>query len=325
MSKNKRNDKERAISVFLLSVIFLGMCSTIVSATAYQTTLSKGTELFQVITYDEDEWQATVDASSSPSAWIDGDANITGAQSKITTRGWVTATWSTYDVLQSLFLADLDPMSLYLVNTELSSKGYNESDINENYNNTYAITLSLRTEWIFTSSAFNESAANAMDVLAIPSNPADYKKVLDDYNDLAFEIQNDGALFTIHSFFPNITADEFLWNLAMSTLAMGTPISPYIQDLVDILNCENASYSGNTLIIERTGEKNYTVEITYGAQGTMTSFVVKNEDGTVLYQFVSIGNTNWIVYTIVGVIIACFSGLMVYIIYRKKKFNKLKR
>jgi hypothetical protein len=125
--------------------------------------------------------------------------------------------------------------------------------------------------------------------------------------------------------FPNITADEFLWDLVMSTLAMGTPISTYMQALVDTLSCENASYNGNTLIIERTGELNYTVEITYGAQGTLTSFVVKNDAATVIYRFVSLGNTNWIVYTVAGVIIACFSGLIIYLIYRKKKFNKANR
>ena len=125
--------------------------------------------------------------------------------------------------------------------------------------------------------------------------------------------------------FQNMTADDFLWQLAFNGLAMGTPISLYIQELVNTLGCENASYNGNTLIIDRTGEANYTVEMTYGAQGTLTSFIVKNSAGTVIYQFISIGNTNLIVYIIVGIIIGCLSVLFVFLFYKKRKFNKNNR
>ena len=151
---------------------------------------------------------------------------------------------------------------------------------------------------------------------------------LDDYNDLASVVQADNfgmADAMVKAAFQNMTADDFLWQLALNNLAMGAPISTYIQELVDTLGCENASYSGNTLIIERTGEENYTVEMTYGAQGTLTSFVVKDTAGTIIYQFISLGDTNWIVYIIVGIIVACLSTLVVYITYKKRKFNKNNR
>ena len=63
----------------------------------------------------------------------------------------------------------------------LANNGYNESDINDNYTSTYALTIGLRAEWIFTSSAFNESAGPVMNIISIPSDPTDYKKILDDY------------------------------------------------------------------------------------------------------------------------------------------------
>ena len=239
--------------------------------------------------------------------------------------GWASAVWEMYDFLISMFLSDSNAALALMV---IGQKGYNETEINNNYNNTYSLTSGMRSQWYFVSGAFNESSISAIDMPIILNNPADYKQILDDYNNLAYEIRADNFFpydDEVEAVFQNMTADDFLWQLALNSLAIGTPISTYIQELVNALDCENVSYSGNTLIIERTGETNYTVEITYGAQGTITSFVVKNDVGTIIYQFISLGNTNWIVSILVGVIIACFSGLMVYIIYRKKKFNKLKR
>ena len=317
MSKHIYKFRIRILSLITIIFLLIAPFSTIVSATVYDTTFTKGTEFFQVATYNETTWQTTVNPTSTPSDWFGGDANITGAQSKFTTMGWVSSTKDSYEILSVFF-----PQIMLVKNY-----GYNETEINNNFTTTYELTTCLRSEWYFVSGVFNESSNSVTDMPILVSNPTDYKTIMDDYNLLVYSIQNSANpfIFPFKSFFPNVTADTFLWNLAMSTLAMGTPISSYIQDLVDSLSCENASYSGKTLIIERTGETNYTVEITYGAQVTMTTFVVKNDAGTMIYQFVSLGNTNWIVYIIVGVIIACFSGLMVYMIYRKKKFNKLNR
>ena len=326
MSRNNKGLNIRIFSLITLSFLLIGTFSTVVSATAYYTTLTKGTEFFQVSTYNEIAWQTTVKSDGTPSDWFGGDANITGAQSKFTTKGWTGATWEMYDFLISFFLTDVSAVNALMI---IGEYGYNETEIKNNYTNTYSLTSGLRSQWYFVSGAFNESHNSAIDMPIILSNPADYKKILDDYNDLASAIQADDFGITFNAIvkpvFQNMTSDDFLWQLALNDLAMGTPISLYIQELVDTLNCENASYSGNTLIIERTGEANYTVEMTYGAQGTLTSFVVKNNAGTIIYQFISIGNTNGIVYIIVGVIVACFSGLTVYIIYKKRKFNKLIR
>lgn len=326
MSKNNKNLRIRIYSLLILCFLLIGTFSTIVTATTYYPTFTKGTEFFQVATYNETAWQTTVSTDSNPNDWFGGDANITGAQSKFTTLGWASATWEMYDVLTSLFLTDSSDVSVLMF---LWDNGYNETEINDNFNNTYSLTSGMRSQWYFVSGAFNESYISAIDMPIILNNPTDYKKILDDYNDLAYAIQSDdfGPVFNpiVKPVFQNMTADALLWDLVFSTLAMGTPISTYIQELVDTLGCENASYSGNTLIIERTEEANYTIEITYGAQGTLMSFVVKNGADTIIYQFISIGNTNLTVYIIVGVIIACFSGLMVYIIYKKKKFNKLNR
>jgi len=317
MSKNNKKLRIRVLGVLTLSFLLIGTFSTIATATTYYSTFMKGTEFFQVATYNETAWQTTVNSNGTPSDWFDGDANITGAQSKYTTLGWASSTKDTYEMLSVFF-----PQIMLVRNY-----GYNETEVNSNYTNLYALTSCLRSEWYFISGTFNESSNSATDMPIALKNPTDYEKILDDYNRIAYSIQNSSnpSLIPYKSFFPNITADKFSWNLAMSSLAMGTSINRYIQELIDTLGCENVSYSGNTLIFERNGEANYTVEMTYGAQGTLVSFVIKDPVGIVIYQFISIGDTNWIVYIIAGVIIGCFSVLVVYIIYKKRKFNKNNR
>ncbi len=325
MLKNNKSVRIRIISILTLSIILIGTFSTVATATTYYSTLAKGTEFFQVSTFNETAWQTTVSTNSNPSDWFEGDANITGAQSKFTTMGWTSVTWEMYDVLTLIILTDIDALNVLMT---IGQFGYNETEINDNYTNTYSLISGIRSEWYFISGAFNESYNSATDMSIILSNPIDYKKILDDYNDLVSVIQADffgPADATVKAVFQNMTADDFLWQIALNNLAMGSPISMYIEELVDSLGCENASYSGNKLIIERIGEANYTVELTYGVQGTLTSFVVKDATGTIIYQFISMGNTNWIVYIIVGVIVGCLSVVVVYIAYKKRKFNKLIR
>ncbi|MFX1273534.1 MAG: hypothetical protein ACFFBP_10340 [Promethearchaeota archaeon] len=323
MLKSKSRVKIGTISLILISIFLLGTCLTIGSATTYQATLNKGTEFFQVIAYNETAWQNTVNASSTPSDWFGGDAHIMGAQGKFTTLGWTSATWTMYDVLTSIFLTD--SIDLFALNS-IKGIGYNETEINNNYTNQYQLIQGMRSEWYFTIEPFNESSNSATDMPVILSNPADYEKILDDYNALANTIQDDPIIpLDIKMVFKNISTDEFLWQLIMGNLAVGAPSNIYIQALVNALPCDNASFSENTLIFERTGETNYTVEVTYGTRGTISSFVIKDDTGTIIYQYISIGDTNLMVYIIAGVIISCFSILIVVLIYKKRRFNKLNR
>ena len=319
MMMNMKSKKLRlsVLSTLTLTVLLISAFSTVVSATTFNTAFTKGTEFFQVSTYDESAWQATVSTSSDPSDWFGGDANVTGARSKYTTMGWVSSIWDTYDTLITFF------PQIMLV----KDLGYNETEINNNFTSTYKLTSCLRSEWYFVSGEFNESYNSATDMPIVLSNPVEYKNLLDDYNEIAYSIQvsSNPSLDLIKSSFQNTSADDFLWDLAMTTLAMGTPISIYIQELVDSLDCENSSYLGTTLIFQKTGETNYSVEITYGFRGTISSFVVKNNSGTVIYQFTSLGDTNWIIYIIAGVIISSLGGLIAYLVYKRKKFNKTRR
>jgi len=146
--------------------------------------------------------------------------------------------------------------------------------------------------------------------------------MLDYYNNLSAEL-NEKLSFSPYSF-PNLNADEFLWQLALNGLAIAKPQTEYLQVLIDDLGCENATSSGSTLIFERYGETNYTVEIMYGSEGTMSSLSVKTVAETVIFRIIST-NSEWMFFLIITVVLICIAGISVVLILRKRKINKLRK
>ena len=313
--KNRTKTKTILISLSLLGMFLIGIYSTVVVASTYQVALIKETEYFTITHYEEDAWYTTVNASSTPTDWFEGEANITNAQSKYTTLGWSYSSWEFYDALYSVILQE-NQIPLLLAIAEF---GYNETEINNNYTNTYNLWFGVRSYWNFTSINFEESPSNTLEPILIFQNPGDYWTMLNDYNHLVEDIQNDPAIPPfIKIQFSNITGDEFLWQRIFSGFGVALPTNEYLTILIDELGCENATVNNNILTIERIGETNYTVEITYGAKGTQSSFIVKDVDSNIIYAITSIGNENWILNTILLAIIISVLGFVVYIIYKKK-------
>ena len=103
----KNKVKISLLSLTLFGIILCGMLATTVSASLnYNSTLAKGTEEFTIDKYADAAWKSTVNPSTTPSFWFEGDANITGAKSKATLRGWNYITWQMYDVLTSVFISE---------------------------------------------------------------------------------------------------------------------------------------------------------------------------------------------------------------------------
>ena len=121
--------------------------------------------------------------------------------------------------------------------------------------------------------------------------------------------------------FANITVDEFLWQLVFSGFGIAEPQSEYLAAVVNELGSENVTNSGNTLIFERNGLANYTVEISYGIKGMMSSFTVKDAVGTTIFQINS-SNSDWIFYLILIIISSIAVGLVIFIIIRKRKLKR---
>jgi len=318
----KSKTRTSILSLTLLSLFLIGIFSTsILASSTYQHNLAKGTDDFVVVLYNDAEWKTTVDSSLTPSDWFIGEANITDAKSKVTLRGWFDITWDTFYVFTSIFMPEYfnftETLELLFI---MGSQGYNETTINANYTNTYDLLYGLLAVWNYTTNDYEENPSYT-DGIVFFKDPLEYRAMLDDYNALAEDLNGNPAIqFSPYSF-PNVSADEFLWTLAFSGLAIAKPHGNYLETLINELGCENASVSGSTLIIERYGITNYTVEISYGERGMMSSFTVKDISDTIIYQITS-SNSNWIFYLVLIIVAVSAVAIVTFLIIRKKKLHR---
>ncbi len=315
----KSKTRTSLLSLTLLSLFLIGILSTsIVASTTYQHTLTKGTDDFVVELYNSAEWKNTVDSSLTPSDWFEGEANVTNAKSKVTLLGWVPISWGAWNVFTSIFMREIfnvtETFTLFLT---MDSQGYNETTINANYTTNYDFLLGLRSLWNYTSTEYEENP-RGIDRILIFSDPLKFRVMLDDYNALAEDLNGNFFISPLGDTFPNVSADEFLWKLIFSGFAIAGPHGNYLEALVSELGCENTTVSGSTLIIERYGITNYTVEISYGDKGMMSSFTVKDISDEIIYKITS-SNSEWLFYLILIIVPACSVVLVVIAVIRSRK------
>ncbi len=311
--------RTKVLSLTMLSLFLIGILSTsIVASSAYQHTLRKGTDDFVVELYSSAEWKNTVDSSLTPSDWFEGEANITSAKSKITLTGLIPATWDTYEVFTSIFMPEyFNSTEIPKILYNMTSQKYNETTINANYTTKYNLLYGIRSVWNYTTNDYEENPSNT-DVIIFFPDPLKYKVMLDDYHTLAEDMNGNTNISSSGDTFPYVSADEFLWKLIFMGLATAEPHGNYLESLVNELGCENTSVSGSTLIIERYGITNYTVEISYGERGMMSSFTVKDISGDVIYKITS-SNSEWLFYLILIIVSAVSVALVVFIVVRGRK------
>ena len=325
MLKNKTRIK--LLSLSIVSLFIIGILSTTVYSITYQVALKKGTEQFIVDQYSDSAWKSTVNSSSDPSEWFEGDANVTEAKSKITIKGWNYLIWETYDAFTSIFISLFFSSDAILpLLGLLESLGYNETTINTNYTNNYRIWYGIRSVWNFTDTQFEEAPSYTEGILIL-QDPLKYESMLEDYNSLAEDLNSNIAIQMAGYNFPNLTADEFLWVLVFNGLALAKPFPEYAENLINGLGCENVSFNFNVnnkqavLIFNKTGETNYSVETYYSSEGTLSKFVVKDNNDNIIYQIIST-NSDWIFYTVLIIVIGGIAGLIGYTILRRKKSKR---
>ncbi len=318
----KSKTRTRILSLTILNLFLIGILSTsIVASTTYQHTLTKRTDEFVVELYDSDEWKNTVNSTLTPSDWFEGEANITNAKSKATLKGWVSTTWDTWDVFTSIFMQEFfNVTETFELLGIMNLQGYNETTINANYTTNYNLLFGLQAVWNYTTNEYEEKPSSTEVVIAFP-DPLKYKVMLDDYNVLAGDLNGNPAIQFYGFSFPNVSADQFLWQLIFSGFATSEPHGNYLESLVSELGCENTTVSGSTLIIERYGVTNYTVEVSYGERGMMSSFTVKDISDTIIYQITS-SNSNWLFYLILIIVAVSAVALVAFLIIRKKRLHR---
>ncbi len=314
----KNKSKTNMLSLILFGIIICGMFATTVSASPnYQLTLAKGTDDLLVNHYNDAAWKTTVNTSTNPSYWFEGDANITGAKSKTTILGWNDIVWQTWDVFTSLFLTKYISFEDLVI---MNSVGYNETTINANYTDSYRLWYGVGAVWNFTAGAHLEQPSYNEGILVF-KDPLDLKTILDDFNTIVAALNIIPSIMLMNYSFANVTSDDFLWQLALNGLAVAAPQTTYLTDLINELGCENASSRGRTLIFERSGETNYTVELSYGEEGTISSFTVKDVSESIIFQIIS-SNSEWIFFIILIILATCGAGLITYMIVKRRKSKK---
>ena len=313
MLKIKKKVRLSLISLSLLSIILIGTFSTNIVATSYNMTLIKGTEVSEVSPYDETKWGKLVDD------WFEGNPDKSGAKSKTTTLTYYITSWGMYNVFTRFIIPILfSPEEVFPLIVMIASTDYDQEKINSTYTNEYELWCATQAKWYFTTNDFNETANSTMDFLPIFKNPADYEKILYDYNRLARALNGEAFIKFLGYSFPILTADEFLWQLVLSGFAIASPCDTYLTTLVNALGCSlNIEVKGNVLSFRRQGTNYHIVDVLFGVMGTQTSFVVKNIYGNIVYQITTTHSSTF-VYIVLGVMAAFIFGIA-FIYYKKKR------
>ncbi len=326
MAKLLKRDGVKRISLgfFILSTILIGLCSNSMAAsTTYEPALNKGTVVFKVDQYNEGKWEDTVDRELEPDDYFDGDSDEIGARSKITIKNLAEYKWDLYDALIFFFdvesFIDEDALNqtelFYLLS--FLSKDY----VDALYPEEHKVWEALTVQWDFETEEFDESPDEKNYILPIFQEPKYYRDLLDDYNKWALGLNTTMLLLGIEPF-PILDGDDFLWLLITSGIfTIARPFNSYLTTLIDKLGSDDAEVKGNTLILERKGEEEYIVEVTFSDQGMQSSLVIKNDEGRVIYEIVQ-DNTDTIVLIVSGVIAASIAGIIIVIMRRRKKFKQ---
>jgi hypothetical protein len=319
MLKNKKV-KAEILLVWLIGLFLIGIWSNIGTAdTTYTVNLTRGTELLEVIKYDESEWNNVIGGSTQPNDWLEGEANVTGAISKVTIRSVENVKWGTFNSLNILFnvLSSVENVTEFVIMTN-----FTQEYINETYPNVYEVAIALSSEWSYTAEEFEESPDNSFKWIPVLKNPLDYNKTLTDYNDWVDYVNPIMVILGLENY-TKYSGKEFLLKLIYDRVAIPSPINTYLTNMVNELGGENVTIEGNTITIQRTGLENYTVQATYADQGTLSSFIVKNVEGTVIYE-IALNNLGQIALMILEIALMIgFAGIIVFFIRKRRKTRKI--
>jgi len=310
--KNMKNRKQMLL--LFLGIILINNCLiTILKANSNFTNgLELGTQIYEVKHFDEITWKNTVNFTKNPNHWFGGEANIVGAKSKLTIEGWYYTNFMT-SVFFATFFYSNKTLSLFPI---VKSYGYGETYINEYYSHYYTVCSYDYHYWPFTTGEFDIHPSYDMEHSMFMQNPQEFQPIFENYNEFAGIITNDTTLQSLNISFPFLTGDDFMWQFVMNRFVVGTPINDYLTTMLNVLESKNVTIQDNTLIFQRLGEQNYTVEVTYNKQGIMETFNVKNSEGYTIYKITS-SYPKTVFFIIVGIIASSVLGIVILFVIKK--------
>jgi len=313
--KTSKNKDPSSYIIFFIIVAFSlvsGIPELIHADSSYYNSLETGSQILEIKYINLPLWKETINYSSDPSDWFPGTSNQTGASSKKTFVGTDYNDLNTYGIFFQFFYTWFD-----INHITLSQNGYGPSYINENYTKYYHVWGYDYQTYYFSSQPLGQNL-DYYDNFFTFRQPSDFSTVLDDYNNFTTIVNNDLAMQNLNFSLPTVTGDEFLWKYFLNGLVIAKPISNYLLELVDALDCQNATVQSETLIIYRKGIGNYRLEIKFNEQGFMDSLNIKTANNELIYNI-----SSWypkdVALIIGGIIIGGLIGLLSLSIYRKRK------
>ena len=307
----------------LTVLVFLGIfilnyeLYPLVSANSnYTLSLDRGSQIFQVIYYDEEAWKNNINVSSNPTYWFGDKSDTIGAKSKITYLGKGYGGGGTLGTFIGLFFSWFD-----ISTSILEQYGYNDLYISGYYPNYYNKWYPTLTSWSFGTEPFDNHSNNKIHYIShfLFQETLDFQTILYDYNDFAAVVNNNTALQAINFSMPILSGDDFLWYFILNRYVLVNQIDNYLTEVINILNCKNVSVHENKITFSRFGEKAYITEFAYNSQGLLNTVVVKNYvDDSVIYKITSY-NLKYAVYIIIGISLGAIIGLVGFSFYRKRR------
>ena len=294
--------------------LIMGVLKPSYANSDYSFCVVPGTQILEIDHCNLQLWKETINYTSSPLDWFPGNSNQTGAQSKKTVRSIISfgqcGTLSLFLMIYSAY--DIDYF-------ELSDNGYDSNYLRLNfdqlYYNFWAYALAID---YFMMPPLEDDSYESLEMYRILIHPSDFSRLIDDFINFSETVNNDPLMQSLNISIPEFDGDYFLQYLIFNELAIATPSNAYLNELIDALGCKNASVQENTLILNCKGISNYQLEIFYNEQGLMDTFIVKTEDGNLIYKITS-WYPKYVVYMIFGIIIAGLIGLSGVFFYRSRK------
>ncbi len=316
MKKRKRT--KLILGVFLMLIFTLVnplLFSMVYANVNYTHNLKRGTQILEVKKYDEATWKNTVNVTSTPSDWFGGDADKIGARSKMTLfyrEGYIM---SSSELFFSFVLLCVDLRHFQ----NITNNKYNNTFINTLYPNLYNGFLYHYEKWNFTIKEFDTNTDYSNKKISyIIRNPENFSMLLNNYNNFAGMVNNDTKLQLLNYTFPFLDGDDFVWQFITWRYPIPNPKNEYLNTFISTIGCKNTTIQGNTLVLQRYGEKNYIIEVTYGVHGLVDYIVVKDAEGYVFYKITSF-YPKTVVNIILGILVVFVLGIIILIIVQKYK------
>lgn len=325
MKTSKKLSKSRRLNiifgVWLIGIFIISMAGNVLAnSNSYNLLASRGTQVFNISEYNADRWDDVIGSDIDPDDWFEGESDVESSESKTTIRSISELDYSAYEVL-TLFFNVLEHLPEDLSEQELGMfmASFQEEDVNDKYTDEYSVWELLVSKWKYTNAELEESPDNEDLFISICKDPANYADLLEIYNSWIKDINTTVLALGIDPY-PALEGEDILWEIIKNNIPLPLPLSDYVNGMIDALEIRNAESKEGVVTLEKKGNKDYVIQVSYNEQGLQTGFKVYDENDNILYEIESI-HSGLISSVLIG-ILAAIGIISAVVIFRKRQMNK---